>query len=277
MNKRFSTIGYILILLCMVSGTIFAQAVKIGGEIRTRTEYRDGFQAPIGSSDSAATVTNIRTRINMSYTTNVLKAKITIQDSRTAGQTDPGTTASGTTGIYEAWGEYLFAPGISAAVGRQPLEYDDKRIFSASNWSNTGNAHDALVVKYTSTDFSAHIGSAWNNVKDENTQKSEIAYNSKAYYKNLTYLWLTKSFRDLGFSALWVNEGLQKKTVTTSGTTTTTIPSPDNNYRNTVGGNLWYNNLKLSCKCISDRILPIWASDNNQGYQSRYRCLYVGR
>ncbi len=216
--------------------TLLAQAVKIGGEVRTRTEYRDGFQAPIGSRDSAALVSSIRTRVNLTYTTNVLKAKITLQDSRIAGQTDPGTATTGTTSVYEAWGEYLFAPGISAAIGRQSLEYDDKRIFSASNWSNTGNAHDALLLKYTSTAFTAHLGSAYNSAKDENASKSLLLVNGKQYYKYLNYLWLTKSIGSLNASAIWVNEGFQKDTVAKGGQLLKT------NYRNTVGGNLWYNN-----------------------------------
>ena len=263
MNTRFSTIGTILILFCMVSGTLFAQAVKIGGEIRTRTEMRDGFKSPVVDSTDAALVTNLRTRLNLAYNSNVFKVKITLQDTRTYGQTAPGTqvatttttttstttaattTDSGTTykststststsatnatGIYEAWGEYLFAPGISLAMGRQALEYDDKRIFSASNWSNTGNAHDVLLLKYTTTNFIAHLGSAWNNGSDV---QIETAY--KTTYKTMNYLWLTRSIGSLGASALWVNEGFQSKTKASALRYLA--------FRNTLGGNLWFNN-----------------------------------
>lgn len=229
MNIRISSIGVVLILLFTGSGTLFAQSVKIGGEIRSRAEMRDGMKAPVVDSTDAALVTNLRTRLNMTYTTNVLKAKITLQDTRTYGQTVPGTAATGNMGIYEAWGEYLFAPGMSFSMGRQALEYDDKRIFSASNWSNTGNAHDVLLLKYTSTSLTAHLGSAWNNGSDVYI---ESAY--KTTYKTMNYLWLTKSIGSLGASGLWVNEGFQSRTKTNAFRYLA--------FRNTLGGNLWYNN-----------------------------------
>lgn len=229
MNIRISSIGVVLILLFTGSGTLFAQSVKIGGEIRSRAEMRDGMKAPVVDSTDAGLVTNLRTRLQMTYMTNVLKAKITLQDNRAYGQTAPGTAATGNMGIYEAWGEYLFAPGMSFAMGRQALEYDDKRIFSASNWSNTGNAHDVLLLKYTSTSLTAHLGSAWNNGSDVYI---ESAY--KTTYKTMNYLWLTKSIGSLGASGLWVNEGFQSRTKTNAFRYLA--------FRNTLGGNLWYNN-----------------------------------
>lgn len=239
MRRILSILSFTVITLSYPNEKMMAQAVKISGEIRTRSEMRDGFQKPIGSNDSATVATNMRTRLNMSYTSNVMKAKITLQDTRTFGQTAPGVAATGNTSIYEAWGEYLIAPGISAAIGRQALEYDDKRIFSASNWSNTGNAHDVLLLKYTSLGFTAHLGSAWNSAKDENTDKSVLLSSGKQYYKNLNYLWMTKSIGDIGASAIWVNEGLQKDTLAKNGGLLY------NNYRNTVGGNIWMNNTSI--------------------------------
>ncbi len=223
----------VLVALSMDNG--LAQGVKLSGEIRTRSEYRDGFQKPIGGPDSAAVVTNMRTRLTASYTTNAMKSKITIQDTRTFGQTVPGASATGTLAVYEAWGEYLIAPGVSAAMGRQALEYDDKRLFSASNWSNTGNAHDVLLLKYSGLGFVAHAGFAWNSAKDDLTDKSLLLSGGKQYYKNLNYLWLSKTVGDLGASAIWVNEGFQKDTLAKNGN------MRENNYRNTLGGNLWLN------------------------------------
>ena len=233
--------GLFCIIMVLQILEMRAQAVKITGEVRTRTEMRDGFQSPIGSNDSAALVTNMRTRINLLYTSNVMKAKITLQDTRTFGQTAPNTTATANTGIYEAWGEYLIAPGVSAAIGRQALEYDDKRLLSASNWSNTGNAHDVLLLKYSSVGWTAHAGFAANNAKDENVYKSVLMAGSpaKQYYKNLNFLWLTKSVGDFGVSAIFVNEAFQKDTISKAKYGDSQLIY--NNYRNTTGGNLWLN------------------------------------
>ncbi|MFZ4455816.1 MAG: alginate export family protein [Bacteroidales bacterium] len=241
--------GLFCVIMVLQILEISAQAVKITGEVRTRTEMRNGFQSPIGDNDSAAVVTNMRTRINLLYTSNVMKAKITLQDTRTFGQTAPNTTATANTGIYEAWGEYLIAPGVSAAIGRQALEYDDKRLLSASNWSNTGNAHDVLLLKYSSVGWTAHAGFAANNAKDENVYKSVLMAGSpaKQYYKNLNFLWLTKSVGNAGTSAIFVNEAFQKDTISKAKYGNSQLIK--NNYRNTTGGNLWFNSPSFPVNC----------------------------
>lgn len=229
MSIKSYLLSLALLYTGLLSETLMAQAVKIGGEIRTRSELRDGAKTPVIDTTDAALVTNMRTRINLTYTTNVLKAKVTIQDTRTFGETAYNTAATGKTGIYEAWGEYLLSPGISFSIGRQPLEYDDRRMFSAANWSNAGNAHDVLLLKYNSAGLQINVGSAWNNASDVFIESSY-----KTTYKTLNFAWLTKSIGYLGASALYVNDGFQKHT---SADLLRNL-----SYRNTVGGNIWYKN-----------------------------------
>lgn len=209
--------------------TASAQAVSIGGEIRTRSEVRSGAQTPLYDSLGTALVTVMRTRLNLAYTSNVMKAKLVLQDSHVFGQTSPTALSTSTFGVYEAWGEYLLSPGVSLAMGRQIIEYDDKRLFSASNWSNTGNAHDMALLKYTATDLTLHLGVAWNNATDV---YQESAYSTS--YKSMVYLWGSKPLGDFNLTALWVNEGYQR--------TNTQANINDNKrwYRNTLGGNLGY-------------------------------------
>jgi hypothetical protein len=228
--KRTSFFIYLALTLLFImrTETNSAQAIKVDGEIRTRTEMRDGMRSPVADSLDGALVTNMRTRLTLSYATNVLKSKITLQDTRTFGQTVPGVSATGNMGIYEAWGEYLFAPGMSFTIGRQAIEYDDKRLLSAGNWSNTGVAHDLLLLKYVSTDFTLHLGSAWNNASDVMV---ESPYSIG--YKTMSYVWTTKTFGKVGASAIWINEGFQK------GTTAALLK--ERTYRNTAGGNIWLN------------------------------------
>jgi hypothetical protein len=221
-------ISLTLLLCCCWSETVSAQAVKIDGEIRTRTELREGMKSPVADSLNGAVVTNMRTRLSLSYAADNLTTKITVQDTRTFGQTAPGSVQTNSTGIYEAWGEYLFAPGMSFKIGRQTLEYDDKRLFSVSNWSNTGLAHDLLLLKYNTDGFALNLGSAWNNSSDVMV---ESAYTLT--YKTMSFLWLTKSIGKVGISAIWVNDGFQK------GTTPALIKEIA--YRNTAGGNIWLN------------------------------------
>jgi hypothetical protein len=229
MGKRLF-VGLLVVVIASVAvEKATAQAVTIGGELRTRTEVRSGAVTPMYDSLGTALVTVMRSRLNMAYTSNVMKAKLVLQDTHVFGQTAPTALSTSTFGVYEAWGEYLLAPGISFAMGRQAIEYDDKRLFSASNWSNTGNAHDLLLMKYTSTDLTLHLGAAWNNASD--------VYQETAYattYKSMTYLWASKPLGNFNLTALWVNEGYQR--------TNNQANVNDNKrwYRNTVGGNLGY-------------------------------------
>lgn len=229
MGKRLF-VGLLVVVIASVAvEKTTAQAITIGGEMRTRTEVRSGAVTPLYDSLGTALVTVMRSRLNLAYTSNVMKAKLVLQDTHVFGQTVPTALSTSTFGVYEAWGEYLLAPGISLAMGRQAIEYDDKRLFSASNWSNTGNAHDLLLMKYTSTDFTLHLGAAWNNASD--------VYQETAYattYKSMTYLWASKPLGNINLTALWVNEGYQR--------TNNQANVNDNKrwYRNTIGGNLGY-------------------------------------
>jgi hypothetical protein len=143
----------------------------IEGEIRTRIEQREGFKKPLADTLNGSTIAALRTRIKLQYADEKVKAKISLQDSRIYGQTGINDTGN-SLGIYEAWGTYVFTPALSVTIGRQPIEYDDKRLFTASNWSNTGNAHDLVLLAYDSPAlFKLHFGAAWNNMSDTDSNR----------------------------------------------------------------------------------------------------------
>ncbi len=178
--------------------------LKIGGEVRTRGEERSGFRTPLEEGQHAAFVANLRTRLFAGYTIDKMEAKITVQDSRTFGQTAPGSTGS-LTGLYEAWGKYAFNDHFSFKVGRQVLDYDDRRLFTPANWSNTGNSHDALLLDYTREDFKINLVGGWNNESDV---LAESPYHLT--YKSLLLVWAAKQFGPATISAIYVNDGFQK-------------------------------------------------------------------
>ncbi|KAA6336296.1 hypothetical protein EZS27_015539 [termite gut metagenome] len=225
----------LLLLTALVSSGFvsFAQAqgVSIDAEVRSRAEYRDGFQKPLatGKGVDGAYVNNLRTKLNLLYDYEGVKSKISLQDTRTYGSTTVKDTG-GKLGVLEAWGEYNFTPAFSFVLGRQALEYDDKRLFSASNWSNAQQAHDLLLLKYVAGDFTAHFGSAWNNRTDDQTR---IFYDVASSYKALNYLWLTKPVGPVAISVIWVNDLYE-----TSKTTEDNKVKIDKKiHRNTVGAN----------------------------------------
>jgi hypothetical protein len=211
------------VVIIAASGTMFAQKVKIDGEVRSRVEYRDGFKSPLADTLGSTTVSALRTRLNLNYADEKVSAKITLQDARAYGQTDTKTTGS-SLGVFEAWGSYTFLPALSLKLGRQAIEYDDKRIFSASNWSN-GNAHDLALLKFENDNlFKLHVGVAYNNESTDDTYDKPYTKT----YKSMEYLWFGKKFGKFDFSALYVNEALEYDATS----------ADKKAVRNTLGGNL---------------------------------------
>ncbi|MDR0940775.1 MAG: alginate export family protein [Bacteroidales bacterium] len=217
-------------LLVSIATQLVAQSIKVDADIRSRAEYRDGFQEPLADSLNPAFVNNLRTKLNLSYASEKVKAKVSLLDTRTFGKTAVANTGQGV-GILEAWGEYNFTPAFSFAIGRQGLEYDDKRLFSYNNWSNTPGAHDLVLLKYNAKTWNIHFGSAYNNTGDGNF---EAITPYTLTYKTLNFLRSEVNFGVISASALWINDSYQ------SGAENNIITS----YRNTVGGNVWITNKK---------------------------------
>lgn len=225
MNKKYF---FLLFILYIFFGfQLSAQTVKVDGEIRSRAEYRDGFREPLADTLNPSYVNNLRTKLNLQYESDDIRAKISLIDSRVYGGTDISKTGDGL-GVLEAWGEYHINSKLSFALGRQGLEYDDKRLFSYNNWSNTPGAHDMLLLKYEADGFSIHLGTAYNNAGDS----SQFLAPYKLAYKTLNYIWLNKKIEHVSFSALWVNDSFERGNV----------GAIHKSYRNTIGGNIWSTN-----------------------------------
>lgn len=231
-----------IIALCIMFALQHTSAqVSIDGEFRPRSEYRSGYKKPLADTLNPAFLTLQRTRLTVDYKTKILNTRITLQDARIWGESTNQSSTSKVE-LFEAWGEYLFATGLSAKFGRQVLNYDDQRLLAASNWSNTGNAHDVLLFKYKpAASFQSHAGFAYNNSKDT---LMEVNYAiQKKLYKTMGFIWLSKAFENgLTISGIAIEEGLQK-------TNDYEVVYP----RLTAGGNLIYMNdsLKYSIKATA--------------------------
>ena len=226
-----------LTIMGLIPMAILAQTVVIDGEIRPRVEYRDGFTKPLPETNDPGLSAIQRTRLGMTFTSGLLNTQITLQDSRAYGQY-PNASGDATTGIFEAWAEMVLIPGGSLKVGRQVLKYDDSRLFSACDWSNTATSHDVALFKYCVNDFQAHLGLAYNN---NSIISSETYYTPKSNYRYMGYLWLTKDlFKGLNISAIGVDEGVQD----TIGTkNSVNYLKTKMNHAYTFGGNLKFSDL----------------------------------
>ena len=224
----------VLCVLAVMPHFLKAQTVVIDGEIRPRIEVRDGFSKPLPDTYDPGVSAIQRTRIGMTFTSGLLNTQITMQDSRKFGQ-NPNASSDATTGIFEAWAEMVVIPGGSVKVGRQTLTYDDKRLYSASAWSNTGNSHDMALFKYCVNDFQGHIGIAYNNNAIIST---ETYYTPKSNYRYMGFVWLSKEiFNGLNLSLIGVDEGVQDTLGTKNGAN---YLKTNMYHAYTYGGNLKY-------------------------------------
>jgi len=195
-------------LLFLLLPKIIEAQVCFDGEIRPRAEFRQGYKKPLADSLAPAFVILQRTRFSADYKSKILNARITIQDARIWGKSNTKSSDSKLE-IYEAWAEYLIQSGFSARFGRQILKYDDQRLLGAASWSNTGIAHDILLLKLQPSDnLQVHTGFAYNNSTDT---LMKVVYTTSKMYKAMGFIWFSKTFsNNLNITIIGIEEGLQK-------------------------------------------------------------------
>lgn len=244
MNWKMKQMGWIIFLSACSTISALAQKVTIDAEIRPRTEFRDGFSSPLvrGANiekNRPAALMLQRTRLGFGYESNSLNAKVTLQDARIFGDADlKGTQlqadTANTFALYEAWAELLILPRTSFKIGRQPLNFEDGRLFSASAWSSTGNAHDLAQLKYSIHGFDAQLGYAYNN---NQITSYDAQYNQSTMYKQFMFLHGTaKIVKGIDLSFLGVDDGFQENSKT--GSTSSSKTDLNLYHRYTYGGTL---------------------------------------
>ena len=143
----------------------------IGAELRTRTEYRDGFRTlkPAGDTAVPAFFTNQRTRLLLTYEQkNKFILHTSIQDVRVWGQNDPKSN-SASLQLFEAYAEvFLHDPKFSVKIGRQKIVLDNGRLFSENDWRVNAQAHDAVNFRYNGDKFSSELIGAFNQTSSNN-------------------------------------------------------------------------------------------------------------
>jgi hypothetical protein len=152
--------------------------LTLSGQLRTRTEFRDGQGAPLPKEAKPALFTSQRTRLSLNYSMYRIRLGITAQDVRVWGQ-DVSTINRTTTQdnnalmLHEAWAEILLTDttlknkSFTLKVGRQELSYDDERLIGKLDWLQQGRRHDAALFKYETKDgYLLHAAFAFNQNKE---------------------------------------------------------------------------------------------------------------
>ena len=201
----------LLILLVVLVGsllpnTIMAQ-LKFTGEMRPRTEYRNGLKTLLNSDDDAALFTSQRTRLNLNYTDAKFKVGLSLQDVRTWGDVKQlNMSDKNQIMLHEAWGELIFNENFSLKVGRQELVYDDSRILGNVGWAQQARSHDLALLKFkTDEKGKFHLGLAVNN---DSEGLKRMLYTTN--YKNMQFAWYNRKSETFDFSLLFMNVGQQR-------------------------------------------------------------------
>ena len=181
--------------------TLFVNAqFTLTGQLRTRTEVRNGLGNLVLKGSKPAAFTSQRTRLIFGYKWDRLTFGVSIQDVRVWGQ--DASSISNADGnrlmLHEGWAELtLFnkadttikATGIdlmSIKIGRQELSYDDVRLIGNLDWLQQGRRHDMALLKTVHKGWQVDIGYAFNQNSDAFgiTNTSYVPSNVAPYVKN---------------------------------------------------------------------------------------------
>ena len=208
--KSFKKIS--LSFLIMISAASYAQEFDANLQLRPRFEYRNGYKNLMPNGENATSFVSQRSRLNLNFSQEKLKTKLTLQNVRTWG--DVATTAAtdkNGISVFEAWAQYQLSPEWSTRVGRQVIAYDNQRIFGEIDWSQQGQSHDAAVVTFHPKNHQLDLGFAL-NANAENLLAPKTPYTTN--YKSMQYAWYHTQFSKLNMSLLLLNTGYQfEKTI----------------------------------------------------------------
>jgi hypothetical protein len=229
MKKSFIKISLSFGFCSLIAHRSDAQ-LSLTGQVRTRTELRDGYAAPLPEGSEPALFTSQRTRLSLGYSMYRLRFGATLQDVRVWGQ-DVSTINRTTTQdnnalmLHEAWAEILLTDttlknkSLSLKIGRQEIFYDDERLIGKLDWLQQGRRHDAALLKYETKSLMLHLGAAYNQNKES---ASGTIYNSTpsgnytastnggAMYKSVEFLYAGKKLQKGNISFLLFSDQFSK-------------------------------------------------------------------
>jgi Alginate export len=189
-----------VLLLCFLLMLTARAQFTLNGQLRTRTEVRNGLGNLVLKGAKAAVFTSQRTRLTFGYKWDRLTFGATIQDVRVWGQ--DASTISNADGnklmLHEGWADLtlfnkadttILAKGIdlmSIKIGRQELIYDDVRLIGNLDWLQQARRHDMALLKTVHKGWQLDVGYAFNQNSDAFgiTSTSYIPSNVAPYVKN---------------------------------------------------------------------------------------------
>jgi len=201
MLKNLKTKHFVqVILLCSFAVNKANAQFTLSGQLRTRTEIRNGLGNLVLKGSKAAAFTSQRTRLAFGYKWDRLTFGVSVQDVRVWGQ--DASSISNADGnrfmLHEAWADLVLANKadttikfklfdlMSVKIGRQELSYDDVRLIGNLDWLQQGRRHDMALLKTVHKGWQVDLGYAFNQNSDAFgvTSTSYVPANLPAYVKN---------------------------------------------------------------------------------------------
>ncbi len=230
-------------LFLLMSFTSLAQ-FSLTGELRPRTEMRNGFKTPHPEGSDPAFFIEQRTRLYVNYALDKITLNIAIQDVRMWGSTSQIYKSDPTlTNLYEAWARYAFNDNYAFTVGRQALDYDNARFMGNLDWAQQGRSHDALLFSRTNVakGCKLHLALAFNQKIDfEPAKLNGNEYFGVNNYKSMVFAWWNKKFESGNISALFHNDGQQAADTTVASRQTYGVLGDFNIGKVKIDGELYY-------------------------------------
>ena len=160
-NLKKKGISFSMLICCFLMASNSQAQFTLTGQLRTRTEVRNGLGNLVLKGSKSAVFTSQRTRLNFGYKWDRLTFGASIQDVRVWGQ--DASSISNADGsklmLHEGWADLVLfnkadttikATGIdlmSIKIGRQELSYDDVRLIGNLDWLQQGRRHDMALLK----------------------------------------------------------------------------------------------------------------------------------
>ncbi|MGL4632602.1 MAG: alginate export family protein [Leadbetterella sp.] len=171
--------GLVILVLLGFQPATYSQ-LSLTGQLRTRTELRDGLGNLSPLDSKAAAFTSQRTRLTFNYKWDRVVFQTALQDIRVWGQ--DAATISNADGnklsTHEAWAEVILAnsadttikfrpiQNLSLKIGRQELVYDDVRLLGNLDWLQQARRFDAALLKAQHMGWVLDLGVGFNQNTD---------------------------------------------------------------------------------------------------------------
>lgn len=178
--KKTNVFHILSLCIALFAASTSKAQLNVTGQIRIRTEYRNGVGTLLPKTNSAAFFTSQRSRLTFNYKWNRVIFQTSFQDVRVWGQDASSISSSDGSrlSIHEAWAEIALANKkdssfknsavdyFAVKIGRQELLYDDSRLLGNLDWLQQARRHDAIVFKLLNKGWQVDLGAAFNQNTD---------------------------------------------------------------------------------------------------------------